>query len=469
MSMPSAVANLFSAGGIMPSAPAVKPSSPQAPEGSSDFQLMLGQAKPRPQSADNNKDQSAAKIEKSDKPRSASHVSHKGKVQGVQKKASANQSADEDQASDGESTQEAGAATVADNSPAADVSQPKPTDAPSKAAAAKKAQSSPDVDETQQVLASQSATKVQPVDQKKQQEQPAGKEQTAAPKVRAINSDGEDTPVQSPSAPADSISNSAPPTAPLPVTARAAATGQAKQKAAIQPAANSASDAVQAQSALPADLAQAITTDDSDGAADAEATTASATEHDASAAHAAAHAADASFADVVGAIQSPADKASSNAPLAAPAASAPAPPEAQFAQANHNTIISGIHGQLLPTGGSMQVRLDPPELGALSVIVRVHEGVMSASFETSNDQATRLLSHSLAQLKSSLEAQGVSVGKLHVQQAPRGQQSSTSDDQRSQDNGNPDSAAQREQQRREMLRRMWRRLNGTGDPLDLVA
>jgi flagellar hook-length control protein FliK len=118
----------------------------------------------------------------------------------------------------------------------------------------------------------------------------------------------------------------------------------------------------------------------------------------------------------------------------------------------------------------MQIRLDPPELGALSIIVRVHEGVMTASFETSNDQATRLLSHSLGQLKASLEAQGVSVGKLHVQQSPRNQQSNdASDEHPSKENGSPDNPAQREQQRREMLRRMWRRLSGANDPLDLVA
>jgi len=118
----------------------------------------------------------------------------------------------------------------------------------------------------------------------------------------------------------------------------------------------------------------------------------------------------------------------------------------------------------------MQIRLDPPELGALSLIVRIHEGVMTASFETSNDQATRLLSHSLGQLKASLESQGISVGQLHVQQSPRDQQSNSSSDERSsKDNGSQDSPPQREQQRREMLRRMWRRLSGSNDPLDLVA
>ena len=112
----------------------------------------------------------------------------------------------------------------------------------------------------------------------------------------------------------------------------------------------------------------------------------------------------------------------------------------------------------------MQIRLDPPELGALSVIVRVHEGIMTASFGNSNDQATRLLSHSLGQLKASLESQGVSVGKLHVQQTLGAISNPThlDDEQSSKDNSNPQDnpTRVREQQRREMLRRMWRRLSG---------
>jgi flagellar hook-length control protein FliK len=144
----------------------------------------------------------------------------------------------------------------------------------------------------------------------------------------------------------------------------------------------------------------------------------------------------------------------------------PAPPEAQFAEANHAKIVSGIHGQLLPGGGSMHIRLDPPELGAVNVRVEMRDGVMTAAFETTNDQATKLLSHSLGDLKAALEAQGVSVEKLHVRQSDR-QQSSSGDGRQS--DRQQDSAAQREQQRRDLMRRMWRRLMNGQDPLDLVA
>ncbi len=70
----------------------------------------------------------------------------------------------------------------------------------------------------------------------------------------------------------------------------------------------------------------------------------------------------------------------------------------------------------MPHGGSIQLRLDPPEMGALSVNINIKDGVVTASFETSNSDATRMLSHTLSDLKSGLEAAGVTVDKIHVQQ-----------------------------------------------------
>jgi flagellar hook-length control protein FliK len=158
--------------------------------------------------------------------------------------------------------------------------------------------------------------------------------------------------------------------------------------------------------------------------------------------------------------------------LPSSAPQAPVRPEAELVAANHDRIVTSIRGELMPNGGTMRLRLDPPELGTLQVTVRMLDGVMSASFETSNDQATRLLSHSLGQLKQVLESQGLSVEKLHVQQSPREQSGSSSgDDPQHQQPSHEDRQwARQEQQRREMLRRMWRRLGLAGtDPLDLVA
>ena len=148
-------------------------------------------------------------------------------------------------------------------------------------------------------------------------------------------------------------------------------------------------------------------------------------------------------------------------------------PEAQFAEDNHPGIVAGIRGQLMPTGGTMQIRLDPPELGPLSVTINIRDGAVEASFEASSDQAAKLLSHSLSALKSSLESQGVNVERLNVHQAPKSPESNSNGGNDPQQNQARDpqqeQAAQREQQRREMLRRMWRKLSGTEDPLDMLA
>jgi flagellar hook-length control protein FliK len=158
-----------------------------------------------------------------------------------------------------------------------------------------------------------------------------------------------------------------------------------------------------------------------------------------------------------------------------PAPPAPLPPptprELEFAQDNHDRLVTAIRTQLLPKGGSMQLRLDPPNLGTLEVAVRMIDGVMSVSFQTSSDETTKLLSHSLTHLKHVLESQGVSVDKLHVQQAPRSDSPDRqqADQQHQRDNLQDEASARQEQQRKEMLRRMWRKLAMGDDPLDLVA
>jgi flagellar hook-length control protein FliK len=146
----------------------------------------------------------------------------------------------------------------------------------------------------------------------------------------------------------------------------------------------------------------------------------------------------------------------------------------RFAAANHETIVTSMRAEVLPNGGSMRIRLDPPQLGALHVTVQIQDGLVTAAFETSTDEATRLLGHSLNQLKSVLESHGVAVDKLQVQQSPREPQTSARNESQQQDQRGGQSAdqeqsARQEQQRREMLRRMWRRLTGEPDPLDLTA
>jgi flagellar hook-length control protein FliK len=199
---------------------------------------------------------------------------------------------------------------------------------------------------------------------------------------------------------------------------------------------------------------------------------------DASAAKTSAHAGTADAVDALGARAAGELTPSSPGKLPATAAAdraqqAPPTPEARFAEDNHPGIVTGIRGQLLPTGGTMHIRLDPPELGPLAVTVRLRNGTVEASFETSSDEAAKLLSHSLSSLKTSLESQGVNVERLHVSQAPKSQDSNQSggngDQQQQARDPQQEHAARQEHQRREMLRKLWAKLRGVDDPLDMVA
>ncbi|MGN6504673.1 MAG: flagellar hook-length control protein FliK [Tepidisphaeraceae bacterium] len=156
----------------------------------------------------------------------------------------------------------------------------------------------------------------------------------------------------------------------------------------------------------------------------------------------------------------------------ATAAHAAAANDRQVAQNNIDRIVTSVRGELLTKGGSMQIRLDPPTLGTINVQVNVNDGVLTASLQTENDQATRLLSHNLTDLKSTLESAGVSVDRIQVKQAAPNDASSNqhhASDQDRQQQGADDHPARQEQQRREMLQRMWRKLAMGDDPLDLVA
>jgi flagellar hook-length control protein FliK len=158
--------------------------------------------------------------------------------------------------------------------------------------------------------------------------------------------------------------------------------------------------------------------------------------------------------------------------LAAPADAPDVPPETRFAADNHEKIVSGVRGELLPNGGTMKLRLDPPELGTLQVSLHLRDGVVTAAFQTSNDDAARMLSHTLGDLRATLEAHGIAVDKLHVQQSPRdesgGDSAGGKDTGRSSQTFEQQQESRREQQRRDAVQRIWDKLAGIA-PIDLVA
>ncbi len=65
----------------------------------------------------------------------------------------------------------------------------------------------------------------------------------------------------------------------------------------------------------------------------------------------------------------------------------------------------------------VRIRLDPRELGTLSIDLRLQDGLVQAKFEVTTPQAHRLLNGSLADLRRDLESRGVEVGRLEVAHA----------------------------------------------------
>lgn len=85
--------------------------------------------------------------------------------------------------------------------------------------------------------------------------------------------------------------------------------------------------------------------------------------------------------------------------------------DARFA----SRVIRGLTAMMNSRGGSLTMRLDPPELGQLRVHMSITQGVVAASFHAANPQAQALLEKNLAVLRTALEAQGLTVDRLHVQ------------------------------------------------------
>lgn len=65
-------------------------------------------------------------------------------------------------------------------------------------------------------------------------------------------------------------------------------------------------------------------------------------------------------------------------------------------------------------GGTLQLRLSPPELGSLRLELTVKDGVMSASLQTENANARRLLLEHLPDLRDRLAQQNIRVDRFDV-------------------------------------------------------
>ncbi len=79
----------------------------------------------------------------------------------------------------------------------------------------------------------------------------------------------------------------------------------------------------------------------------------------------------------------------------------------------------------------MEIRLDPPELGAMQIRVRTEAEQAQINFVVQNQQAKELLEQSMSKLKDLLEEQGLSLGDTSVEGGEQGETDAQSEQQAS--------------------------------------
>ncbi len=107
-----------------------------------------------------------------------------------------------------------------------------------------------------------------------------------------------------------------------------------------------------------------------------------------------------------------------------------APPDQEIDgdTANVARVARGLQHALNQRGGSVTLRLSPPELGFVRIELQVSQGTVSASLQSETPHVQQLLNQQLAQLRSSLENQGLTVERLQVQNLPTNTNNSANSD-----------------------------------------
>lgn len=112
----------------------------------------------------------------------------------------------------------------------------------------------------------------------------------------------------------------------------------------------------------------------------------------------------------------PGDANSSASHPTAPQAPPPPPPTTETPEqaANLARVARALRSALNQQGGSVTMRLSPPELGLVKISLQVQHGVVSASFEAEQESVRHLLSSQLGHLRESLQSQGLTVERVDV-------------------------------------------------------
>ncbi|MEM8495767.1 MAG: flagellar hook-length control protein FliK [Planctomycetota bacterium] len=87
---------------------------------------------------------------------------------------------------------------------------------------------------------------------------------------------------------------------------------------------------------------------------------------------------------------------------------------------NEARLARGLKSALNQQGGSVTLRLTPPEMGTVRIQMQIQGTQVAAQFHAETDAARSLLQQQLGQLRTALEGQGLSVDRLGVQSMSAG-------------------------------------------------
>lgn len=131
--------------------------------------------------------------------------------------------------------------------------------------------------------------------------------------------------------------------------------------------------------------------------------------------------------------------AESSAAAPTPAGQSTAPPiatvgetvSAQFAQlpqsdstqgndeVNVGRLTRGLNSAINQRGGSVTLRLTPPELGLVKIEMAVRDGAVNAKFTAQTESVRNLLMDQMSNLRQAMDRQGLTVEKFEVQVLPQ--------------------------------------------------
>jgi len=89
-------------------------------------------------------------------------------------------------------------------------------------------------------------------------------------------------------------------------------------------------------------------------------------------------------------------------------------PEADASRVT-DRVVKSLHTMAANQGGTVTLRLTPPDLGTLRIQVTMNGGSVNATFEASTAAVGRALESSAATLRQALEGQGLTVERINVQ------------------------------------------------------